>query len=183
MLGHASHAIESPHGKAFHQELKPRLGRPLYGSFTSRIQSSPQAMVGTSYKRKSRAVAMVGKELLGCWVTEAFCVLVPRERGTGFLKVPYGHHHDPRFREVDLAVGCDIFGLDGALEFQCGPRVYNSTSERQAFLDRLATPLEALYGLSLRIIDPSEYWELHPIPHSGERRTLQLPLSKASVKR
>lgn len=48
-------------------------------------------------------------------------VLVPKQRGEGYLKQPYGHHNNPQLNEIlDAAspYALNLFGLDGYLHFE-----------------------------------------------------------------
>lgn len=109
----------------------------------------------------------IKKELLYCWVSSRFRVLVPKRRGTGFLKVPYGHHPDKVLDRIAIAAGCDVIGLDGALEFECSGAVYHGSNAVRAEFAGIVVPrLEAHYGLTAREIPEHEYWRLTPIPHT-----------------
>lgn len=106
------------------------------------------------------------RELLGCWLPTMFSVLVPKRIGSGFLRVPLGHHQSARLEPVEVAAGCDIYGLDGALDFQCGTVVAVYEAERVKFEGKIRSALESAYGLPLRIVEPRIYWQLHPYTHS-----------------
>lgn len=105
------------------------------------------------------------KELLYAWVANGFHVLVPKKRGEGYLKVPYGHHHDEALTDIANGVGCDVCGLDGSLEFE-GPdtsRLYNgSAGEKAAFVAHVIPRLEAHYQMSALEIDQRTFWGRHP---------------------
>jgi len=104
------------------------------------------------------------KTLLFCWVSNVFSVLVPKKRGEGFLKVPYGHHNNPALNAVGDAVGLDITGLDGALMLECGGKVYHGGKEiRKSFEGRVISMLEKHYGLRAREVTEKEYWAKHPL--------------------
>jgi len=103
------------------------------------------------------------RELLYTWSHECLAVLVPKQRGVGFLKVPYGDHNDPALNHVADAAGCDLFGKDGALEFQCGGQVYHGGCTAHAAFEAQVIPaLEAHYGWRARAIPSHEFWALHP---------------------
>jgi hypothetical protein len=102
------------------------------------------------------------RELIGCWHSTRFSVLVPRKRGKGFRRVPLGHHHDPKLDAVEEAANCNLFGLDGALEFECGGSIATYADRRAEFLRRVQPALEATYGVALRLVEQAEYWALHP---------------------
>ena len=102
-------------------------------------------------------------KLLFAWVASNFQVLVPKKRGAGFLRVALGHHQDKELADVATAAGCDLFGLDGALQFDCGGAIFHGGNDaRQAFESRVVHRLEAHYGFEARAISPGAFWVLHP---------------------
>lgn len=106
---------------------------------------------------------MEAKQLLYCWVAQGFNVLVPKTRGQGFLKVPYGHHHDPALSEIGDSVGVEVTGLEGALHFWCPGSIYHGPQEgQQEFAARVMPELEKHYGWASREITASEFWKLNP---------------------
>jgi hypothetical protein len=108
-------------------------------------------------------------QLLYCWVAECFNVLVPKKRGSGFLKVPYGHHHDQGLTAIANSAQCDVFGLDGSLEFQCSGAIFHGPeSMRDQFSATVVPQLERHYGMTSREVSVSEFWALHPVRLSGD---------------
>lgn len=103
------------------------------------------------------------KELLCSWVAGQFCVLVPKRRGAGFLRVPYGHHFDEALDDIASTVSCDVFGLDGMLEFECGGSTYHDQVAREVFFKKVVPRLEAHYGVLAREVSQSEFWRYHPL--------------------
>jgi hypothetical protein len=107
-------------------------------------------------------------ELLYSWVASGFHVLVPKKRGEGYLKQPYGHHHNEALTEIGNSVGCDLCGLDGSLEFD-GPdtsRLYHGNAEaKAAFVARVIPRLEAYYQMPSREVDERTFLGCHPTPH------------------
>lgn len=115
------------------------------------------------------AVLETKKELLYCWTANGFNVLVPKRRGSGFLKAPYGHHADKGLDAIATAARCDVFGLDGALEFECKGAVFHGgKAVRGEFTATVVPRLEAHYGLTAREVSESEFWRLNPVPHSDK---------------
>lgn len=107
------------------------------------------------------------KNLLYCWVASEFHVLVPKARGEGFLRVPYGHLHNADLDAIGALVGLDILGLEGSLHFETDLAIYcGGPKAREAFEAKVMPALENLYGWGSREIAPSEFWELLP----AERR-------------
>ncbi len=59
--------------------------------------------------------------------------------------------------------GCDIFGLDGALDFQVGRAMFYGPENRRIVFEGSVMPmLEAYYGMPSRRIDEYEFWLLNP---------------------
>ena len=106
---------------------------------------------------------MKKRELLCCWVAMRFQVLVPKRRGMGFQMVPYGHHFHDGLSQVEAVAGCDIVGLDGALEFCCPEALYHGKEEEKATFEAKVLPaLQELYGCPARRVSPKEFWSNHP---------------------
>lgn len=104
------------------------------------------------------------KELLYCWVAQGFNVLVPKKRGNGYLKVPYGHHHDSALAQIADDAGVDVTGLDGALAFECSSSIfYGSAAGKNEFASKVMPPLERRYGCASREIRAAEFWEKNPL--------------------
>lgn len=89
-------------------------------------------------------------------------ILVPKRRGEGFLRQPFGHHAGA-LTAVEDEIGFDLWGLDGSLDVQTG-------AVRPAAIDgliaKIMPPLCRHYGMDYRIVDRVEYWEKHPIKTS-----------------
>ena len=101
--------------------------------------------------------------LLYSWAASNFHVLVPKRRGTGYLSVPYGHHPIPGLDAIADRAGVDVTGLDGALCFECGGRVFHgSDAVRSAFVAQVVPALEAHYGMASREVTETDFWRLHP---------------------
>lgn len=98
-------------------------------------------------------------------MSTTFEVLVPKKVGSGFVKVPFGHHDNPGLTRIAFAT-YDIFGLDGSLSFQCGSRVCGDEGLRKAFEAKVLPMLQSHYGWSTREVDQQEYWALNPVPHT-----------------
>lgn len=104
------------------------------------------------------------KMLRWCWVANGFNVLIPKRRGIGYLRVPYGHHHDAALDAIGALVGVDVFGLDGALFFECSGSVFHGApAVREAFAAKVVPALERHYGLGALEISQDEFWRLHPL--------------------
>ncbi|WP_343028272.1 hypothetical protein [Massilia sp. MP_M2] len=107
------------------------------------------------------------RTLLYCWVSNGFSVLVPKRRGTGYLKVPYGHHHIDGLTAAANAVGCDVVGLDGELAFESrelrGLYCARTGDARAIFIAKLMPLLERHYQMDSREVDAATFWQLHPL--------------------
>ena len=102
------------------------------------------------------------KKLLFCWVAQGLQVLVTKRRGKGFLKTPYGHHANEGLDEIEAAAHCNLFGLDGALRFDCDRIFFGGDEKRKNFLETIVPMLEAHYGYKAIEIGELEFWELNP---------------------
>lgn len=113
----------------------------------------------------AKSTAPVPRTLLYCWVSNGLSVLVPKRRGTGYLKVPYGHHHNDALTSIANEVGCDMIGLDGELAFDGieVQRLYVVRDARAAFTAKVMPLLEKHYQMDSREIDADLFWELHPL--------------------
>lgn len=101
------------------------------------------------------------RELLYSWSAAMFRVLVPKQRGQGFLRVPYGHHPKPELDRIAEVAGCDVWGLDGALDFEVPGSLYHGGKEaRDAFVARIVPLLEVHYGVTAREISSDEQFNL-----------------------
>ena len=106
-------------------------------------------------------VTMTKRELLYSWSAAMFRVLVPKQRGEGFLRVPYGHHPKPELDRIAAVARCDVFGLDGALDFEVPGAIYHGgKTERDAFVAKIVPLLEAHYGVPAREISSEEQFDL-----------------------
>lgn len=103
------------------------------------------------------------RELLYCWVAGQFSVLVPKKRGEGYLKTPYGHHHIQELTFIANKLHCDVCGLDGALDFEVSGAIYHGPENgRDAFAKEIMPMLEAYYSIPSREIPVEKYWLLNP---------------------
>lgn len=82
---------------------------------------------------------------LWAWTLGMLHVLVPKQRGIGWLLVPAGHHASPKIRDIETAAGCDVFGLDGTLDFDCGMDIGVYRDQRRAFEDRVFPAIERAF--------------------------------------
>lgn len=94
------------------------------------------------------------KELLVLFRSKSIGILVPKQRGEGFLKVPLGHHNCP-LSQLARDIGYDIFGLDGELEIQTG---YIEQADYAKMQAEVIQPISELTGFAYRVVQPEEYY-------------------------
>jgi len=102
------------------------------------------------------------KEIIWTAIGGDIWALIPKKRGQGFVKVPYGHHVDPGLEDVRTQLGeVDIFGLDGHLEIVLSPKLRRPEvwEELKAKSIRL---LEAHYGCPARE-SLADFTKHHPV--------------------
>ena len=92
------------------------------------------------------------------WNNSGLNVTIPRRRGKGYLKQPYGNHYVPKIECARSRLGnIDFFGLDGYLELDYGmicDRV------KQVELAGEALPILAeCFGFNEWIEDHKRFWE------------------------
>lgn len=71
------------------------------------------------------------------WQLTTLEILIPKQRGAGWLKCPAGHHASKRINAIEDAAGCDVCGIDGTLTVECGIRVAGDDELRRALEARL----------------------------------------------
>lgn len=71
------------------------------------------------------------------WSFGSMSVLIPKQRGSGWMKVPAGHDWSERITAVQAAGKCDVCGLDGTLDFDCGPHISTYPEKRAEFEARV----------------------------------------------
>lgn len=101
------------------------------------------------------------KEILWLYLDRSICVLIPKKRGKGYLKQPYGHHINTdleNFRNDLNSV--DIFGLDGHLQIMVNKAEYEDKD--LAFGNSVIEKLASYYSLPFRHVKSSEFWANHP---------------------
>lgn len=102
------------------------------------------------------------QQLLYHWLGRELLVLVPKKRGSGYLRVPYGHHIDVLLDDIAYKVKCDFIGLDGHLECVPSDSTYTGPNRQAKFQSVLIPLLEAHYVKTSREVTATEFWQLHP---------------------
>lgn len=100
------------------------------------------------------------KKLLWIYLHTSIHVLVPKKRGSGFLKSPYGHHIDPGLDDVRAYKmdNIDMFGLDGSLEL-CVDTCYYEDPDH-AYATRLMTALSEHYKMPFEHISEPLFFQI-----------------------
>lgn len=118
-------------------------------------------------RTKQSGGSPAARALRYCWVANGLNVLVPKQRGEGYLKVPYGHHFDAGLDRIATQARCELTGLDGALSFAVPGSLYHGpVAGREAFVAAIVPMLCAHYGWEAVEISVTEYWALNL---SGDR--------------
>ncbi len=93
------------------------------------------AHMGWGDRCKAEPVEPTG--FVWAWLSSTLEILIPKQRGKGWLQVPAGHHISNRIRAIEEAAQCDICGIDGTLSIECGSKVAVYPERRQELIDRL----------------------------------------------
>lgn len=100
------------------------------------------------------------REIIWTLIGGNLCALIPKKRGRGFLKQPYGHHIDPELEGIRHQLGgVDLFGLDGHLEVDI--HRIRDTDRFEATARKALTLLEAHYDYPSRE-SRTDFWHHHP---------------------
>ena len=85
--------------------------------------------------------------------------------------MPYGHHDDQGLSAIASVASCDVFGLDGSLEFSCSGAIYHGPQQlRDQFSAAVVPLLEKHYGMTAREITWGSY-------HVGVKSAIKISLS------
>lgn len=108
-------------------------------------------------------------ELIVCNLGGRVGVLVPKKRGSGFLKMPLGHRESP-LSQLARDYHADFVGLDGALEI-FGPG-HSRLDQREAdsVIETVVPAIAKLLCISWRVVQKRDFWELHPTANSHSPR-------------
>lgn len=102
------------------------------------------------------------KEIIWTVIDANICAIIPKQRGKGYLKTPYGHHINPGLEDIRTQLdNVDIFGLDGHLEIRIGDKV-RYPEQYEALKAKAIRLLEVHYGWPLRE-SCADFWKYHPI--------------------
>lgn len=79
-------------------------------------------------------------------------MLVPKKIGTGFLKVPVGHHHANWLDDLPY----DITGLDGYIDIECDCHPWEEV-KRDAILTEIMPMITKKFGFDWQLVDSKEF--------------------------
>ena len=91
------------------------------------------------------------------WNMSGLSVLIPKRRGSGFLKCPLGHHHVPELAKIEYDEAIDLCGLEGYLHLDYR---FREEDERREIEARVMPRLAAHYGFSAWREDRDEFWRV-----------------------
>ncbi|WP_394222714.1 hypothetical protein [Alteromonas gracilis] len=104
----------------------------------------------------------MAKEILWIYMDRSICALIPKKRGVGYLRQPYGHHINSEMEKFrDDLNGVDIYGLDGHLQIMVDKAEYEDKDLvfGKAVIERLAS----YHSLPFRHVSLNEFWLNHPV--------------------
>lgn len=79
-------------------------------------------------------------------------IKVPKRRGTGFLKVPCGHHHEPWMHDI----GYDVTGLDGMIDIECG---YVKKEDQEEVAEKIMPLIQKRFDFEWELVHSSDFWK------------------------
>lgn len=101
----------------------------------------------------------MGAEILVMFSQRSIDMLIPKKRGTGFLKTPLGHHHCP-LADMQYEIGFDLWGFDGSLTIMTG---WIEKKDYDNLIEVAVRPIAVHLGFPWRVVTTNEFWENHPI--------------------
>ena len=84
-------------------------------------------------------------------------IAIPKKRGSGYLKQPYGHHSISALNQIAFDESVDMCGLDGYLNLEYG---YVEIDARSTITARVMPRIAAHYGFSDWREDYHGFWEV-----------------------
>jgi hypothetical protein len=93
------------------------------------------------------------------WDGSGLNVAIPKRRGKGYLKTPYGNHLIERIEDARDELDCvDFDGLDGYLTLEYG--MVTDSVERDKIADKALPVLARAYGFSTWREDRNHFWAI-----------------------
>lgn len=96
-------------------------------------------------------------EAIYMWDNGGLNVAIPKRRGKGYLKVPFGHHANSKLNDIENEEGIDMCGLDGYLELEYR---YIDPDKRDAIVARVLPKLAAHFGFQTWREDTKLFWKI-----------------------
>lgn len=97
-------------------------------------------------------------EILLTRLAKTYAALIPKRRGTGFLRVPVGHHPERRITDLEDAIGGNVFGLDGDVDLET--HLYWKWDEGDK---KVSEALTKCFGFPVRIVENDYFFAKHPL--------------------
>lgn len=119
-------------------------------------QTEPLAPTVTDNRLPSSA--LLGSVAVYIWNGSGLNVLIPKKRGTGYLRQPYGHHSIAELNEVAYDENCDLSGLDGCLTLEYG--MTTDHQKRAEIVARVMPRLAEHYAFASWREDPKTFWSV-----------------------
>lgn len=91
------------------------------------------------------------------WDAGGLNILIPKRRGTGYLKVPYGHHAVKGLSDIESSELVDMDGLDGYLTLEYR---YVHPDEQQALVDRVMPKLAKHFKFTTWRESAIDFWKV-----------------------
>jgi hypothetical protein len=91
------------------------------------------------------------------WDLSGLSVLIPKRRGTGYLRYPLGHHRVEKLADIEYDEGIDLCGIDGYLQLEYG---YRKPDERREIEARVMPKLAAHFGFTSWHEDCALFWKI-----------------------
>ena len=102
------------------------------------------------------------KEILWMYQNRSIVALIPKRRGDGYLRKPYGHHRISGLEDIRNEIGMvDLFGLEGHLEICVDKADYEDANFK--FGNKVVSHFSDYYGFPCRRVEHNEFWANHPI--------------------
>ncbi len=98
------------------------------------------------------------REALYYWNNAGLSILIPKQRGLGFLKCPFGHHNITALADIECEERIDMCGLDGYLFFPYG---YKAFGERASIQERVLPKLSKHFKFKAWTEVGSDYFYKH----------------------
>ena len=99
-------------------------------------------------------------EAIYMWDRGGLNILIPKRRGTGYLKCPIGHHSVPVLTDIENTVGADFCGLDGYLQVNYIRRPYGHAKSEAEATAKIMPLLARHFGFTTWREDAKAFWNV-----------------------